>query len=113
MTHPNHAAIAAVPPATRRALATAAVLCGMLVSAIEMTIVGTAMPRIAGARGGSDRFAWVVSVYLLGTTVAAPVFGSAADVLGRKPVYQGAMALFLLGSALSGAAPSMTFLIVA
>jgi EmrB/QacA subfamily drug resistance transporter len=97
---------------THRALATAAALFGTFVSAIEMTIVGTAMPRIAGALGGSDRFAWVISVYLLTNTVAAPLSGKLADLYGRKPVYIASMLLFLLGSALSGAAPSMNFLIV-
>lgn len=99
-------------PATHRALVTAAVLCGTFVSAIEMTIVGTAMPRIAGALGGSDRFAWVISVYLLTNTVSAPLSGKLADLYGRKPVYIAGMALFLLGSILSGAAPDMNFLIV-
>jgi EmrB/QacA subfamily drug resistance transporter len=97
---------------THRGLATAAVLFGTFVSAIEMTIVGTAMPRIAGALGGSDRFAWVISVYLLTNTVAAPLSGKLADLYGRKPVYIASMLLFLLGSALSGAAPTMNVLIV-
>jgi EmrB/QacA subfamily drug resistance transporter len=101
------------PPRTRRALVTAAVLFGMFASAIEMNIVATAMPRIAGALGGSDRFAWVISVYLLTNTVAAPLSGKLADLYGRKPVYQLGMGLFLLGSALSGAAPSMNLLIAA
>ncbi|MEI8254235.1 MAG: MDR family MFS transporter, partial [Deltaproteobacteria bacterium] len=100
------------PPTTHRALATAAVLCGTFVSAIEMTIVGTAMPRIAGALGGSDRFAWVISIYLLANTISAPLSGKLADLYGRKPVYVGGMMLFLLGSALSGAAPDMNFLIM-
>jgi EmrB/QacA subfamily drug resistance transporter len=100
-------------PRTRRSLVTAAVLFGMFASAIEMNIVSTAMPRIAGALGGSDRFAWVISIYLLTSTVAAPLSGKLADLYGRKPVYQLGMGLFLLGSALSGAAPSMNLLIAA
>ena len=85
----------------------------MFASAIEMTIVGTAMPRIAGALGGSDRFAWVISVYLVTSAVAAPIAGKLADLYGRKPAYIAGMLLFLLGSVLSGAAPTMNWLIVA
>ena len=108
--HPAMIASSGARP--RRKLATAAVLFGMFAGAIEMTIVGTAMPRIVGALGGSDRFAWVISVYLLTNTVAAPLSGKLADLYGRRPVYLTGMALFLLGSTLSGAAPSMTVLIV-
>lgn len=100
-------------PGLRRRVATAAILCGMFVAAIELTIVGTAMPRIAGSLGGSDRFTWVLSIYLLSTTVSAPLSGKLSDLLGRKPVYLGAMALFLVGSVLCGAAPTMNFLIAA
>jgi EmrB/QacA subfamily drug resistance transporter len=98
---------------SHRPLVTAAVVFGMFAAAIEMTIVSTAMPRAAGDLGGSDRYAWVLSVYLLTSTVSAPLFGKLADRFGRRPAYLAGMALFLLGSWASGAAWSMSALIVA
>lgn len=97
----------------RRRIATAAIVLGMFAAAIEMTIVSTAMPRAAGDLGGSDRYAWVLSIYLLTSSVSAPLFGKLADVLGRRPAYISGMSLFLLGSWASGAAWSMNALIVA
>jgi EmrB/QacA subfamily drug resistance transporter len=97
----------------RRRVATAAIVFGMFAAAIEMTIVSTAMPRAAGDLGGSDRYAWVLSIYLLSSTVSAPLFGKLADLFGRRPSYLAGMSLFLLGSWASGAAWSMTALIVA
>jgi EmrB/QacA subfamily drug resistance transporter len=85
----------------------------MFASAIEMTIVSTAMARASGELGGSDRYAWVISIYLLTNTISAPLFGKFADLLGRRPAYLVGMGLFLLGSWCSGAAWSMTALIVA
>ncbi|MDP3278700.1 MAG: MFS transporter [Deltaproteobacteria bacterium] len=92
---------------------TTAILFGMFAAAIEMTIVSTAMPRVAGDLGGSDRYAWVLSSYLLASTISAPLFGKLADLIGRRPAYLSGMALFLLGSWTSGAAWSMDALIVA
>jgi EmrB/QacA subfamily drug resistance transporter len=85
----------------------------MFAAAIEMTIVSTAMPRAAGDLGGSDRYAWVLSIYLLTSSVSAPLFGKLADLFGRRPAYLAGMSLFLLGSWASGAAWSMNALIVA
>ncbi len=98
---------------SHRPLVTAAVVFGMFAAAIEMTIVATAMPRAAGDLGGSDRYAWVLSIYLLTSSVSAPLFGKLADLFGRRPSYLAGMSLFLLGSWASGAAWSMTALIVA
>ncbi len=97
----------------RRRLATAAIVLGMFAAAIEMTIVSTAMPRAAGDLGGSDRYAWVLSIYLLTSSVSAPLFGKLADLFGRRPAYISGMSLFLLGSWASGAAWSMNALIMA
>lgn len=103
---------AAVSDSRRRA-ATAAIVLGMFAAAIEMTIVSTAMPRAAGDLGGSDRYAWVLSIYLLTNSVSAPLFGKLADLFGRRPAYLVGMSLFLLGSWASGAAWSMNALIAA
>jgi MFS family permease len=86
----------------RRRIATAAIVLGMFAAAIEMTIVSTAMPRAAGDLGGSDRYAWVLSIYLLTSSVSAPLFGKLADLFGRRPAYIVGMSLFLLGSWASG-----------
>lgn len=85
----------------------------MFAAAIEMTIVSTAMPRAAGDLGGSDRYAWVLSIYLLTSSVSAPLFGKLSDLFGRRPAYLAGMSLFLLGSWVSGAAWSMNALIAA
>lgn len=97
----------------RRRIATLAIVLGMFAAAIEMTIVSTAMPRATGDLGGSDRYAWVLSIYLLTSSVSAPLFGKLADLYGRRPSYIAGMSLFLLGSWLSGAAWSMNTLIAA
>lgn len=97
----------------RKHIATAAIVLGMFAAAIEMTIVSTAMPRAAGDLGGSDRYAWVLSIYLLTSSVSAPLFGKLADLFGRRPSYIAGMSLFLLGSWASGAAWSMNALIIA
>lgn len=97
----------------RRKLVTTAIVFGMFAAAIEMTIVSTAMARATGDLGGSDRYAWVISIYGLTSTVSAPLFGKVADLLGRRPGYLAAMSLFLIGSWCSGASWSMNVLIAA
>ncbi|HEX8917007.1 MAG TPA: MDR family MFS transporter [Chloroflexota bacterium] len=85
-------------------------LCMFLV-ALDATIVSTAMPSIVGNLGGFTLYAWVPAVYLLTSAVSTPVFGKLSDLYGRKPVLFAGIGLFLLGSATSGAAPSMLALI--
>ena len=84
----------------------------MLLAALDQTIVATALPTIVGDLGGLSHLAWVVSAYLLTSTVSAPLYGKISDQLGRKPVFQGAVVIFLLGSALSGFAQNLNELIV-
>ena len=83
----------------------------MLVAALDSTIVSTALPTIVGDLGGLNHISWVVTAYLLAQTAVTPVYGKLGDLYGRKIVLQVALALFLIGSALCGAAQSLPMLI--
>jgi EmrB/QacA subfamily drug resistance transporter len=85
---------------------------GMLLAALEATIVGTAMPTIVAALGGLAHYSWVFSAYLLTSTVTVPVWGKLSDLFGRRRLFQIGVFVFLVGSALCGLAQSMTQLIV-
>ena len=85
---------------------------GMLLAALEATIVGTAMPTIVAALGGLAHYSWVFSAYLLTSTVTVPVWGKLSDLFGRRRLFQIGVFVFLLGSALCGFAQTMTQLIV-
>ncbi|CAM3605488.1 MDR family MFS transporter [Hydrogenibacillus schlegelii] len=89
----------------------AAAMLGMFMAAVESTIVATAMPTIVGDLGGFRWIGWVFSGFMLAQAVTTPIFGKVADLFGRRPAYAGGVALFLLGSILSGLAPSMGWLI--
>lgn len=97
---------------TRRRVVTAGVLLGMFLAALEVTVVGTAMPTVIASLGGLDRYSWVFSAYLLASTVTVPVWGRLSDLFGRRPLYLAGIGLFLIGSALSGMSGSITELIV-
>jgi EmrB/QacA subfamily drug resistance transporter len=84
---------------------------GMLFGALDGTIVGTAMPRIIGDLGGLGMMAWVTTAYMLTSTAVVPIAGKLADLVGRKVVYITGLALFIIGSALCGAAQTMDQLI--
>ena len=81
---------------------------GVLLAALDQTIVATALPTVAGDLGGLSDLAWVVTAYLVAETVSMPLYGKLGDVLGRKRVLIAAIVLFLAGSALSGLSTSMT-----
>jgi EmrB/QacA subfamily drug resistance transporter len=83
----------------------------MLLAMLDNMIVGTAMPHIVGELGGVSRLSWVVTAYVLGTTVSTPIWGKLGDLYGRKGIFLFSIALFLAGSALSGAAQTMDQLI--
>ena len=85
---------------------------GMLLAALDSTIVSTALPTIVGELGGLARLSWVVTTYLLAQTVVTPLYGKLGDLYGRKGVLQSAIVLFLIGSALCGLSRNMTQLIV-
>ena len=84
---------------------------GMLLAALDQTIVSTALPTIVGELGGLEHLSWVATAYLLTSTAVTPLYGKISDLYGRKPVFQFAIVVFLVGSALSGAAQSMGQLI--
>ena len=88
------------------------VMLGMLLSAVDQTVVGTAMPRIIADLHGLSEYAWVTTSYLLASTVMVPLYGKLSDIYGRKPFYILGMAIFLAGSALSGTSQNMTQLIL-
>ncbi len=102
-----------VMSARRRWFVTIGVMTGMLLAALEATVVGTAMPTIVSALGGFAHYSWVFSAYLLTSTVTVPVWGKLSDLFGRRRLFQIGVAVFLLGSAACGLAQSMTQLIVA
>lgn len=94
-----------------RAMVTLALLLAMAVAALEQTVVSTAMPSIIAQLKGLDIYPWVFSAYLLAATVSTPIYGKLADIFGRKRVLLFGLALFALGSMLSGLAQSMPALI--
>ena len=90
----------------------ASLLVVMFLSAMDQTIVGTALPTIVGDLGGAAHMAWILTAYTLAITVAMPVYGKLGDLVGRKNLFLVAIGLFLAGSALCGTADTMTQLIV-
>ena len=84
---------------------------GMLLAALDQTIVGTALPTIVGQLGGLDHYSWVVTAYLLASTASTPLYGKVSDLYGRRPLLLFAIVTFLIGSALAGASQNMTQLI--
>ena len=97
--------------ASRFGLVFGALLLVLLVAALDQTIVSTALPTIVGDLGGLEHLSWVVTAYLLASTIVSPVYGKLGDLYGRKRLLQGALVIFLVGSALCGLAQSMTQLI--
>src|SRR3546814_19540355 len=81
-----------------------ALMAGMLLAALDQTIVSTALPTIVGELGGLDHLSWVVTAYLLTTTVSPPLYGTPLDPYGRKLMFQAAIAIFLARSVLCGLA---------
>ena len=84
---------------------------GMFLAALDQTIVSTALPTIVGDLGGLNHLSWVVTSYLLASTVSTPIYGKLGDMYGRKPVFLAAIVIFLAGSMLAGLSQSMTELI--
>jgi EmrB/QacA subfamily drug resistance transporter len=93
-----------------------AIYAGLMVTlalaALDQTIVATALPRIVGDLGGITQYSWVFTAYMLTSTVTVPLYGKLGDVYGRKNLFLLAIVVFLVGSALCGAAQSMTQLVV-
>jgi EmrB/QacA subfamily drug resistance transporter len=106
---------ASTPSESRSAAATALILAGLLLTlllaALDSTIVATAMPRIVGELGGFDRYTWIVTAYLLTSTVAVPIVGKLADQYGRRPFLLGGTLFFLATSLLCSLAGSLEQLV--
>ncbi|WP_322867136.1 MDR family MFS transporter [Aquicoccus sp. G2-2] len=94
-----------------RRLILAALMCTMMLAAMDTTIVSTAIPQIVGDLGGFRLFSWVFSIYLLAQTVTIPIYGKLSDLFGRKPVLMSGMLIFLAGSAASALSWNMVSLI--
>ncbi|MFK0265959.1 MFS transporter [Streptomyces angustmyceticus] len=105
----------AVPGADRSRrtvlVAIGALLLGMLIAALDQTIVATALPTIVSELGGLDHLSWVVTAYLLAATAATPLWGKLGDQYGRKKLFQTAIVIFLVGSVLCGVAQNIGQLI--
>lgn len=96
----------------RRNILLIGLILGMFFSALDQTIVGTAMPRIIGELGGLDILAWVTTTYMLTSTTIVPIAGKLADLYGRRILYVSGLLIFMVGSALCGTSNNMTELII-
>ena len=85
---------------------------GMLLAALDQTIVGTALPTIVGKLGGINHYSWVVTAYLLASTASTPLYGKISDLYGRRPILLFAIVTFMIGSLLAGASQNMTQLVL-
>jgi EmrB/QacA subfamily drug resistance transporter len=94
-------------PSKHRTIVTAGILLGMLLGALEATVVSTAMPTVVASLGGLEIYSWVFSAYLLTSTVTVPLWGKLSDLYGRRRFYVLCVALFFLGSIACGVAQSM------
>lgn len=105
---------AAQPPVLdkrRRNVVFVTIMLGMLLAALDQTIVGTALPTIVSDLGGAEHMSWVVTSYLLAETVATVLVGKFGDLFGRKVVFQASAIIFITGSFLCGLSTNMTLLI--
>lgn len=99
-------------PHRRVMLVITALMLGMFLAALDQTVVSTALPTIVGDLHGASHLTWVVTAYLLSSTVSTPLWGKLGDQYGRKVFFQVSIVIFLVGSALSGLSSSMLDLIV-
>ncbi|KAI0637000.1 MFS amino acid permease [Trametes polyzona] len=101
-----------VLPKNNIPLVFAGLMCCTFLAALDQTIVATALPTIVEKLGGGKEYSWVGSAYLLATSALSPVYGKISDIIGRKPVLYASIVVFLIGSALCGAAQNMIWLVV-
>jgi EmrB/QacA subfamily drug resistance transporter len=100
------------PLGKRRTLVVfAGAMLGMLLAALNQTIVATALPKIVADLGGMEHYTWVFSAYMLGMTITVPLYGKLSDLYGRRPFFVVGIVLFSAGSVVAGLAPSMGALI--
>jgi EmrB/QacA subfamily drug resistance transporter len=89
-----------------------AVMLGLFLGALDQTIVGPALPTIVTQLSGNDYYVWAITIYLLTSTISVPFWGKGSDIFGRKPIFMLGIAIFLIGSALSGLSQNMAMLIL-
>nr|WP_258565360.1 MFS transporter [Streptomyces sp. WELS2] len=103
----------AVPLTPRRVrLVFSGLMLALLLAALDQMIVATALPKVVGELHGLDKMSWAVTAYLLTSTIGLPLYGKLGDLVGRKGVFQFAIAVFVVGSALAGRAGSMDQLVL-
>jgi len=83
----------------------------MLLASLDQTIFSTALPTIVGELHGVDEMAWVITIYILASTIMLPIYGKLGDLIGRKGLFMGAISVFIIGSIIGGAAQDMAWLI--
>jgi len=110
MTEPSHTAHRVPTPQEQR-ITLAAVMITLFLSALDQTVVSTAMPRVVAELKGLELYPWVTTIYLLTSTVMVPIWGKLGDLYGRKSIMIGGIGLFVLGSWLCGLSQSMVELI--
>src|SRR4051812_25774674 len=99
-------------PSTRSVLlGFAGLMVAMLLASLDQTIFSTALPTIVGELNGVDHMLWVTTAYILASTIMLPVYGKLGDLIGRKGLFIGAIALFMAGSVIGGMSQDMTWLI--
>ncbi|KAH7912244.1 major facilitator superfamily domain-containing protein [Hygrophoropsis aurantiaca] len=101
-----------VVPKNRIGIVFFGLMCSTFLAALDQTIVATALPTIVAELGGGNNYSWVGSAYMLASASLGPLYGKLSQILGRKPMLYGCILIFLIGSALCGAAQNMTWLIV-
>src|SRR5438445_8262335 len=106
MALPDASAPVLVDPRTRTQIVVAVML-GLFVAALDQTVVGTALPRIVTELHGNEIYTWAFTAYLLTATISGPLYGKLSDLFGRRPVLLFALAVFLIGSLLSGLSREM------
>jgi len=99
-------------PSRARNLLLGGLLLGVLLAALDSTVVGTSLPKVVADIGGFQHFAWVFSAYMLASTLVIPLAGKLSDLYGRRPVYLAGLIIFIAGSALCGMVSSMMGLIL-
>ena len=111
-TPPGRTAEQVSEPPPHFGLIFAGLMLTMLLSSLDQTIVSTALPTIVGELNGIQHMAWVTTAYILAATIAMPVYGKIGDLIGRKTLFLTGIAIFLVGSAVAGAAQDMNMLII-
>ena len=112
VSHGPPTAEAVVMSRRRILLVMSALMLGMLLAALDQTIVSTALPTIVGDLGGASHLSWVVTAYLLASTVSTPLWGKLGDLYGRKRLFQASIVIFVAGSVLAGLSQTMLELVV-